>query len=240
MNLLLLCTCITTEQMGGLIQQRLKDQALAEGGTYVGAKDQGSTDKVKYNRAREPWKSTTHASQRKPPAGGGATAVPHGQTASASQQQSQFVSDLSKKLNKMSASDGKGRGKPGRKPQAPPTTAKPRQQQPRESQPIYGNTDTERAQVYSNVDFGNQIYANTQFQTDQISGVTKEVLKKDPRMRHPGKPGPAPGHPHPGVAKWEPEDYYDNMDGEIYEDMNADEEDEEMYVVPNPGEEEEY
>lgn len=222
--------CITTEQMGGLIQQRLKDQALAEGGTYVGAKEQGSTDKVKYNRAREPWKSPTHVSQKKPPGGGGATAMPHGRTSSTSQQQGKFVSDLSKKLNKMSTSDGKGRGKVGKKPQPPPTTAKPRQQQPGESQPIYGNADAQNAHVYGNLDFGNQIYANTEFETDQISGVTKEIPKKAPRIRHSGKPGPM-------VAEREPEDYYDAMDGEIYEDMNADE-DEDMYVVPNPGEEE--
>lgn len=228
-----------------MIQQRIKEQALAEGGQYVGSQEQGTADKVKYNRARETWKSPTHAPQKKPSASGGPAAVPHGRSYSTSNHQATFMSDLTRKLGKVSTSDSKGKGKPGKKP-IPPPTAKPRPQQPEESQPLYGNADAANAHVYGNVHFGDQIYANTEFKTDQISGVTKEVPKSVPRARNLGKAGPtqAPSqHPPPTVPPKDGhnDDYYDAMDGEIYEDMdaNACEEDEEMYVVPNPGEEEE-
>lgn len=240
LSLLSLRSCATAEEMGGLIQQRLKDQALAEGGQYVGAKEQGSADKVKYNRAREPWKAPTHAPQKKPSAGGGAAAMPEGRTYSTSHQQGKLMSDLNKRLGKLTTPDSKGKDKAGKKPPPPPTN-KPRQQRPEESQPLYGNADAANAHVYGNLDFGNQIYANTEFETDP-SGRTKEVPRKAPRMRPQGKASPAHGpsvRPPPTVPpRGVPdEEYYDYMDGEIYEDMNGEEE--EMYVVPNPGEEEE-
>lgn len=236
------------EEMGGLIQQRIKEQALAEGGQYVGAPpEQGSADKVKYNRAREIWKPPPpHGPQKKPPASGRAPAAPQGRTYSTSNPQAKLVSDLTRKLGKVSTSDSKGKVKPSKKP-LPAPTAKPRPQHPEESQPLYGNADAENAHVYGNVDFGDQIYANTVIKTDQISGVTKEVPKRIPRARNPGKAGPtqAPSqHLPPTVPPKDGynDDYYDAMDGEIYEDMDADacEEDEDMYVVPNPGEEEGY
>ena len=242
-----LYACTATEQMGGLIQQRIKEQALAEGGQYVGAQEHGAADKVKYNRARETWKPPTHAPQRKPSASTGAAAVPQGRTYSTSNPQAKFMSDLTKKLGKVSTSDSKGKVKPSKKPLPPPTT-KPRPQHPEESQPLYGNSDAENAHVYGNVHFADQIYANTEFKTDQISGVTKEVPKRMPRARNLGKAGPtqAPSqHLPPTVPSKDGynDDYYDAMDGdgEIYEDMDRDacEEDEDMYVVPNPGEEEE-
>ena len=158
--------------MGGLIQKRLKDQALAEGGTYVGAKDQGSTDKVKYNRAREQWKGPIPAFQRKPSGEGGATAMRQGWVGSTSQQQGKLLPDLRRKLNKISASDSSEIEKAGKKPHPPSNTAKPQHQQPKESQPLYGKAGAEDVYVYGEVDFGHHIFVNTEFETDQISEVT--------------------------------------------------------------------
>ena len=88
--------------MGDMIQQRLKEQALAEGGEYVGTKDKGGSDKAKYNHAREPWQSPTHApqksaSQKKQLGRGGAGAEPR-RTSTSQQSADNFMADLNKKL----------------------------------------------------------------------------------------------------------------------------------------------
>ena len=116
--------------MDDMIQQRLKEQALAEGGEYVGTKDKGGSDKAKYNRAQEPWQSPTHApqksaSQKKQLSRGGAGVEPR-RTSTSQQSADNFMADLNKKLGKVKTSEGKG--KSGKKP--PPPPGKPQHLQP--------------------------------------------------------------------------------------------------------------
>ena len=145
----MLCMRVTTDEMGYLIQQRVK-KADAAGRKCIGGREHGSTDKAKCNHAQEQWNTTTHASQSKPSGGGGATAVSQGWAYCTNQQQGEFMSDLRKKLGERSASGNSTTRTKDKKPLPTPrtTTAKTRHQQLEESQLLYGNADAENTYVY--------------------------------------------------------------------------------------------
>ena len=134
--------------MGGPIQQRLKDQVVADGRQNVGAQEQGTADMVKYNRAREPWKAPTYVSQGKP--SGIATAMLQGQAYSTCEQQGKLVFDPNWRMSQVRTSDCQGAEKADEKPPLPPR-ARSNTTKSKRSQSLSGKTLMEN--VHDNLDW---------------------------------------------------------------------------------------